>query len=217
MFELFEHSFRSFSVRWGGDENRSSEEAPAGEAAADAVDASRPEKIHQVSLSPQSLAFMPHASHSTPNHDESFRLCSPFGFFYVCLYLCLPKLQPPPTIFLFCLSLSSLQESTHLPLMWLFCFSALVFSLPSSCFSFPPFFPSCAHLLFIPAVSADLLLLGPTCQDHRDQLSTTRWHLSSRCISPALLPTPTRCFPTFLLAIRQPYFQSPSLLLLKLY
>ena len=48
-----------------------------------------------------------------------------------------------------------------------------------------PFFPSFCPLSirpFILVVSPDLLLLRPTRQDHRDQFSTTRQHLSSYCI-----------------------------------
>lgn len=68
-------------------------------------------------------------------------------------------------------------------------FSALLSLFSSVCFYFslfpaflslfPPIYPpSHSYLRF----SADLLLLRWTCQDHRDQFSTTEQHLSSYCI-----------------------------------
>lgn len=86
-------------------------------------------------------------------------------------------LHPLSSAYLSLFSECSLIFSAFCCPLLLFLF--LFFPLP--CLSFLLFSPL-SFCPFILVVSPDLLLLRPTCQDHRDQFSTTRQHLSSCCI-----------------------------------
>lgn len=91
------------------------------------------------------------------------------GFFHVCRVIVYQNFIH----FLLCLSLFSERSM---------CWSAFCsLSVTVSVFPFF-FFPLLPSVHSILVVSPNLLLLRPTCQDHRDQFSTTRQHLSSCCI-----------------------------------
>lgn len=109
--------------------------------------------------------------HEIQSHDISLILLNytPFGLFDVCLCHHLPELHPPSTFF-------------YLPPTFLWTSSFLLSHSLVSVSIFPPFFPPPSFYPFILVVFPNLLLLRPTCQDHRDQFSTTRQHLSSCCI-----------------------------------
>lgn len=171
------------SVRWGWDEDWSSTESLVGETAANSVYASRPKKIHQVSLQfcdpvqvwifffTRLLCQHPAESHDKSLHSLWFLWC-----LLVSSFTRTSTSSPHPLSFFFPSHFP--QFTNHISVVWLsyFCF---YFSLPLSFFSF--FFSTSSICPFILVVSAYLLLWRPTCQDHRDQLSTT-WQMATSFI-----------------------------------